>query len=223
MNRLNFRLASLLMLAIMFALVPATRADNLAPGGVTTNLTPLPGDLPIGPALGTLSGPFQGSLFGGNPTGNYVAQVFRNANGGLDFTYDFTVTGGSVTTAAMATFLPSLLGSIFRTDVFVLPGTGVTPSSASRTGAPGDFLAFQYVPNTVNAGESSLTLVIATDAHQFNNEGILGLIGGDTASVRAFQPIGAPIPEPSSMLLLGTGLSTVAATLRRRMKNQAQL
>ena len=223
MKRLSSPLASLLALAVMFAIVPATRADNIAPGGVTTNLTPLPGDLPTGSALDTLSGPFKG-FFGGNPTGSYVAQVFRNSNGGLDFTYDFNVTGGGVTAATMATFLPTLLGSIFRTDVFFLPGTGtVVPSSASRTAGTGDFLTFTYIPNTVNDGESSDTLVIATDAHQFNNQGILGLLGGDTASVRAFQPIGTPIPEPSSMLLFGTGLSTLGATLRRRMKKQEQL
>lgn len=213
MNRLYPRLALLLTLAMLLTFVPATRADTIGPGESTTNLTPLPGDLPIGSALATISGAYVGA-FVGTPTGTYTAEVFRNANGGLDFVYDFQNATGNVVSVSMSDF------DNFTTDVFVT-GTGNVPALASRPVA--SILNFSFVgpgvDNTVGPGQSSSTLVIATNAHQFGT-GAFGLLGAGTATVQAFAPIGEPIPEPSSMLLFGTGLSACAATLRRRIRKQ---
>jgi len=213
MNRLNSRLALLLTLAMMFAIVPATRADTITPGNSTSNLTPSnAGDLPIGPALASISGPFVGA-FVGLPTGTYTAQVFRNGNGGLDFVYDFSVTTGGVFAVSMSNFTG------FTTDVFIT-GTGNAPLFSSRPVESAVTFTFQSGAgdNSVGAGQSSATLIISTDAHQFGI-GAFGLLGAGTATVQAFGPTGEPIPEPSSMLLFGTGLSALAGTLRRITKH----
>lgn len=218
MNRLNSRLALLLTIASMLAMVPAIGADVIAPSGSTTNLNPAnAGDLPTGPILATLSGTFKG-LLTGNPSGTYTTEVVRNGNGFLDFVYQFTNTGAkdSVDSVTMANFAG------FTTDVFEM-GPGQDADEASSTGLTPDDIKFFFSVGSdnddVGPGQSSETLVIATNAIDFTN-GIFTLQDGDTSSVAAFEPAGQTriTPEPGSMLLFGTGLSAVAATLRRRTK-----
>lgn len=212
MKRVYFQAALLLTLAMMFAIVPGTRADIIAPGGSTTNLTPAnPGDVPIGLPIASITGTFAGVITG-SPSGSYTAQVFNNSNGFLDFVYQFSNTGAAdvVDSVTMANFAG------FLTDVFV-QGSGKPPVSAESLGTNPNVIKFFFsnsVNNDVGPGQSSNILVIATDATSFQN-GVFTLQNGDTDSVVAFEPV---VPEPSSMLLFGTGLSAVAATLRRRIK-----
>lgn len=214
MNRLYSRLALLSSIALVFALVPSTRADIIGPGQSTTNLTPAnPGDVPIGLPIASITGSFAGAITG-NPSGSYIAQVFHNSNGFLDFVYQFSNTGASdfVDSVTMANFAG------FMTDVFV-QGAGNSPVLAESHGIDPNVIKFLFsnaVNNDVQPGQSSNLLVIATDATAFTG-GVFTLQDGDTASVRAFQP---EVPEPNSILLFGTGLSACAAILRRRIRTQ---
>lgn len=221
MKRLNFRQALLSTVAMIFAMVSAAGADVIGPGSTTTNLNPQTNaDLPTGALLASITGTFTGALTG-SPSGTYTAEVVTNASGFLDFVYRFNNTGSKdlVDSVTMSNFAG------FMTDVFTDPnnllGDGNDPDSASSTGTGPNVIKFFFTPDNdgddddVGPGQSSDTLVIATNASNFQ-PGIFTFQNGDTASVAAFQPTATP--EPGSMLLFGTGLSAVAAALRRRTK-----
>jgi PEP-CTERM motif len=71
----------------------------------------------------------------------------------------------------------------------------------------------------VSPGTTSTVLIIQTNATNFE-PGAANIIDGSVASVGAFAPSGTttrPTPEPSSLMLFGTGLLTVAGALRRKL------
>jgi len=156
-------------------------------------------------------------------TGTARSAVYRNAGGTLDFYYQFTNNG------------PADIGRLsffnfdgFTTDVFnitngaaigagFLVGT-VDSAEVDRGISPAlNAIGFDYQAGVFLPGTTSLALLIRTNATDFQ-AGTFNIINGSVASTATFAPAN-PIPEPTTMLLLGTGLAGVAARIRKRRKS----
>lgn len=218
--------------ALLIALAPGAHATLLAPGGSgfpTLVATP-PGTL-----LASLSSPFTSSL--GTDSGTIVSAVYREGGGALDFYYQIALntTSTNCGTAGQPPCDPisretdtSFFGFVtdagFRIDGGSLPGGvfvdgTVEPVTVDRNSV-GDVVGFNFNPPTfaeIQPGQTSNVLVIRTNATNFI-AGNASVIDGGVTTVASFEPTGTPqtsTPEPSTLMLFGSGLVGLAG-LRRR-------
>jgi hypothetical protein len=218
---------SLLAFAVLWLFIPATRADVLSPGGSGSpdNFTSLSGVTLLASTSITDSGP-NGFSF------TFNEAVYSSASGTLDFLYqvDNTSSAFTATVNPATTCLSSGCGAYyltqesnenfagFTTDVGYITNGSTLPGSifSDGTGAPdtvdrsadGTTVDFNFgiSGSNIAPGVTTDVLVIATNATNWDNNGDLGLTFADVSldPSGVYEPINSP--EPSSLLLLSSGL-----------------
>jgi hypothetical protein len=192
---------------IFFGTIAVANADTLLmPGGSQ------PPDLlfPNGPAIATVSGTVAASPI----TDTYTLYVFMDpsnvlCSNCLDFAYLFNNIGTSGNVSFTATNFEGYL-----TDVGINAGIGLNtePTLVERS-SDGSDISFVYTP-ALAPGQDTSMLVIETNANLFTSGGFTISDGTNTGSQGGF----APMPEPATLALFGTGLVGLVGVARRKVK-----
>jgi hypothetical protein len=239
-------LAAAMVLASPSAHATILLLPTLAPGGTENPNVNDPSKTTLA-SIGTLiatTGPvaFSGTNASHSETtnGTYVEDVIREASGTLDFLIQFDVntTGSGVAQGvdrlvATGFSLPGLVTNVGTLSNINLAGISpngtVAPVQDTRSSGTGNsitwFDLFSHTGGMVTPGHTSWTLVIATNSFG-NPVACTGCIDISTTDVptleNGFLPDSvAPVPEPVSIILLGTALALSAVFIRRRHASKA--
>jgi hypothetical protein len=201
------------LITFALSLTAISQASILGVGG-TAPPTPL---APGGTQLTSTSGTITTPTF----SVDYTTWVFADPNnswcsGCLDFVYQFTNNGPHPNQRySMSSFAG------FSVDAGTNPFGTHDPNTVSRSlTLNGDVVSFNFdqFGNDIQPGQTTVQLVVMTNAMNFAT-GFLSAQDGTAGSGTAFQPAGAPVPEPASLMLLGSGLLAVGGFLRKTRKD----
>ena len=158
-------------------------------------------------------------------SGTLESAVYREAGGTLDFYYQINNTSPdaneNMETSTVSNFGGFLTDVGYRLDGSSLGGSfsnsTFAPGLTTRNGGPGTTVSFHWgdvLAPSVPPGSSSAVYVVMTNATDWKI-GTAASIDSGTATVLGYQPTSA-VPEPTSIVMLGSALLGLAALGRRR-------
>lgn len=189
----------------------------LTPGGPAMGVVLVPTGTAPGTLLASLTSPFSFTTTAGTTSGSILSAVYLNSNGFLDFYYQ--VQNSANSTTALSREANEAFGSFatfaaFRTDggslgtIFSNGVAADAPVSADRDSS-GAVVGFNFVPTPpgtkIPPGVTTPVMIIGTNATAFT-AGNAQVVDGGSATVAAFQPAAASVPEPATFALLGFGV-----------------
>ena len=205
MEKRAYTTAALVVILSVFTI--SAQAAPLGPGGAIPS-SPEPDPLG-GVVVASTNVLFTGLNLSGSLTSTVIAGDITNPFGGLTFTYQLFNSVAGVDSMGRLTVNG---WDALPTDVsHQIPLAGLAPFAATRD-ANGNVVGFNFFGPELMPGMTSAVLVVQTSLPTFTDSFASVINGSVVSPIYTF----APVPEPTTIALVGLGLVGVLALRRRR-------